>query len=68
MNGESFRLAASKKDQRRHRPASNPTPNITFEGDANPRGNLNHQGFTALFSQPDRYTFTPPSGTFSLRP
>ncbi len=37
MNGESFRLATSKKAQRRTGQATNATPKTTREGDANPK-------------------------------
>jgi len=37
MNGESFRLATSKKAQRRNGPATNTTTNTNSEGDASPK-------------------------------
>jgi hypothetical protein len=37
MNGESFRLATSKKAQRRTGHATNDTPKTTSEGDPDPK-------------------------------
>src|SRR3974390_1590510 len=64
INGDSYRLATTQKakSQRRSR-----RRNLIAAARIEARGNSTHQGFAALFSQPDRYTFKPPSGTICRR-
>jgi hypothetical protein len=72
INGESFRFATSKRAQRRQGHALNtPTKKVsegatTMENRSRARTIMN-QGFSALFSYPDYYTFTPLFGTICLR-